>query len=216
MDSNKETYTVLLVEDDASMFRVLEAQLKIGGYKVLKACNGQEGLEVAREKLPDLVLSDIMMPVMDGFDLCRNLKLNPKTWHIPVILLSAKADRTSIIHSYSVGAVRHLTKPMKKEELFRAIDQRLKYADKARQLLARKARELEGELGRIGIFKIIDLFSIGGWSGYIELHSHAGQKGTIYMEDGLIDKCCLNGQFSPYNLFVLLSWEKGTFRAHRR
>jgi CheY-like chemotaxis protein len=211
-----EEYTVLLVEDDPSMSRVLETQLKLSGYKVLKACNGQEGLEVARDKLPDLVLSDIMMPIMDGYDLCRNLKRHPDTWHIPVILLSAKADRSSIIHSYSVGAVRHLTKPMKREELFRAIDQRLKYAEKARQLLARKANELEGELGRIGIFKIIDLFSIGCWSGYIELHSDTGHKGTIYMEDGVIDKCWLDGQFSPYNLFVLLSWEKGMFKAHRR
>ncbi|MDO9069865.1 MAG: response regulator [Deltaproteobacteria bacterium] len=210
-----EEYTVLVVEDDPSMARVLEAQLKIGGYRILKAFNGDDGLKMALEYLPDLILSDIMMPIMDGYDLCRNLKHNPKTWHIPVILLSAKSDRTSVIHSYSVGAVRHLTKPMKKEELFKAIDQRLKYADKARQLLARKASELEGELGRIGIFKIIDLFSLGGWSGYIELRSETGQKGTLYMEDGVIDKCSLEGQFSPYNLFLLLSWEKGTFKAHR-
>ena len=211
-----EEYTVLVVEDDASMARVLEAQLKIGGYRVLKASNGEEGLKVALEKLPDLVLSDIMMPIMDGYDLCRNLKRNPKTWHIPVILLSAKHDRISVIHSYSVGAVRHLTKPMKREELYKAIDQRLKYAAKTRQLLARKASDMEGELSRIGTFKIIDLFSIGGWSGYIELISEAGQRGTLYMEDGVIDKCSLEGQFSPYNLFLLLSWEKGSFKAHRR
>jgi len=56
----------------------------------------------------------------------------------------------------------------------------------------------------------------GGWSGYIELRSEAGQKGTLYLENGVIDKCSLEGQFSPYNLFLLLSWEKGTFKAHRR
>jgi CheY-like chemotaxis protein len=211
-----EEYTILVVEDDASMARVLEAQLKIGGYRILKAFNGDDGYKMAVEYMPDLVLSDIMMPIMDGYDLCRNLKRNSKTWHIPVILLSAKHDRASIIHSYSVGAVRHLTKPMKREELYKAIDQRLKYAEKARQLLARKASDLEGELGRIGILKIIDLFSLGVWSGYIELRSETGQKGTLYMENGVIDKCSLEGQFSPYNLFLLLSWEKGTFKAHRR
>ncbi|MDI6741020.1 MAG: response regulator [Candidatus Edwardsbacteria bacterium] len=210
-----ETYTVLVVEDDASMARVLEVQLKTSGYHVIQAANGEEGLKLALERPPDLILSDIMMPVMDGYELCRNVKRNPKLWHIPVILLSAKADRASVIHGYAVGAAKYLLKPMRKEELFKAIDLRLKYAAKARQTLARKARDLEGNLARIGIFKILDLFSIGGWSGYIELINEVGKRGCVYVEQGAIDKCSLEGQFSPYSIFLLLSWEEGAFKAHR-
>ena len=210
-----EQYTVLVVEDDTSMARVLEVQLRTGGYKVLHAADGEEGLKVALEHAPDLILSDIMMPLMDGYELCRNVKRNPKLWQIPVILLSAKADRASVIHGYAVGAAKYLIKPMKREELYKAIDLRLKYAAKARQTLERKARDMEGDLARIDIFKILDLFSIGGWSGYIELTNEVGKRGCVYLEHGAIDKCSLEGQFSPYSIFLLLSWEEGTFKAHR-
>lgn len=210
-----ETYTVLIVEDDASMARVLEVQLKTGGYQVLTAVNGEEGLKLAQGRTPELILSDIMMPIMDGYELCRSVKRDPKLWRIPVILLSAKADRASVIHGYAVGAAKYLVKPMKREELFKAIDLRLKYATKARQMLERKARDMDGELSRIDIFKILDLFSIGGWSGYIELTNEAGKRGCVYVEHGAIDKCSLEGQFSPYSIFLLLSWEEGLFKAHR-
>ncbi|HTY08764.1 MAG TPA: response regulator [Candidatus Edwardsbacteria bacterium] len=210
-----EQYTVLVVEDDTSMARVLEVQLKTGGYRVLLAVNGEEGLKIAKETPPALILSDIMMPLMDGYELCRNVKRDPKLWQIPVILLSAKADKASVIHGFAVGAAKYLIKPMRKEELFKAIDLRLKFAAKARQMLERKARDIEGDLGRISIFKTLDMFSIGGWSGYIELVNEVGKRGCIYIEHGAIDKCSLEGQFSPYSIFLLLSWEEGTFKAHR-
>ncbi len=210
-----EQYTVLVVEDDNSMARILEVQLKTGGYNVALAVNGEEGLKIALANPPDLILSDIMMPLMDGYELCRNVKRNPKLWQIPVILLSAKADKASVIHGFAVGAAKYLIKPMKREELYKAIDLRLKYAAKARQTLERKARDMEGDLARIEIFKILDLFSIGGWSGYIELVNEVGKQGCIYLEHGAIDKCSLEGQFSPYSIFLLLSWEEGTFKAHR-
>jgi len=210
-----EQYTILVVEDDHSMARVLEVQLKSCGYKVLQAVNGEEGLKVALEQPPDLILSDIMMPLMDGYELCRNVKRNPKLWSIPVILLSAKADKASVIHGFAVGAAKYLIKPMKREELFKAIDLRLKFAAKARQMLERRARDIEGDLARISIFKTLDMFSIGGWSGYIELTNEVGKRGCIYIEGGAIDKCSLEGQFSPYSIFLLLSWEEGSFKAHR-
>lgn len=210
-----DTYDVLIVEDDASMARVLEVQLKTGGYSVRIAVNGEEGLALARQQVPDLILSDIMMPLMDGYELCRNVKRDPKLWHIPVILLSAKADKASVIHGFAVGAAKYLVKPMKREELYKAIDLRLKFASKARQTLERKARDMEGDLARIDIFKTLDLFSIGGWSGYIELTNEVGKRGCIYLDHGAIDKCSLEGQFSPYSIFLLLSWEDGSFKAHR-
>ena len=213
--TDKETYTVLVVEDEANMARLIEFQLKSNGYDVIRATDGQEALAVAWQTKPDLILSDIMMPLMDGYELCRNIKKHPELWHTPVVLLSAKADLASMIHGYAVGAAKYLVKPMKKEELFKAVDLRLKYADKARQMLERKAKDFEGLLERINIFQILDMFSIGNWSGYVELMNGMSQKGSIYLKDGTIEKCSLEGQFSPYSIFLLLSWEEGTFKAHR-
>ena len=215
MENNRDTYTVLVVEDEANMARLIEFQLKAQGYQVLKASNGQEALAMAWQTKPDLVLSDIMMPLMDGYELCRHMKKHPDLWHIPVILLSAKADLASMIHGYAVGAAKYLIKPMKKEELFKAVDLRLKYAAKARQMLERKAKDFEGDLARISIFKILDMFFIGGWSGHVELEHPSGQKGSIYIKEGGIERCSLEGQFSPYSIFLLLSWAEGKFWAHR-
>lgn len=210
-----ETYTVLVVEDEANMARLIEFQLRAQGYNVIKATNGQEALALAWQTKPDLVLSDIMMPLMDGYELCRNLKKHPELWHIPVILLSAKADLASMIHGYAVGAAKYLVKPMKKEELFKAVDLRLKFAAKAKQMLERKARDFEGDLATISIFKVLDMFFIGGWSGHIDLENINGQRGCIYIKEGAIERCSLEGQFSPYSIFLLLSWEEGRFLAHR-
>ncbi len=210
-----EKYTILVVEDDANMARLLEFQLRNAGYQVIQARDGQDGLQVAREKPVDLILSDIMMPLMDGYELCRAVKRSADLRHIPVILVSAKADKASIIHGYAVGACRYLTKPLKREELYQGIDLRLKYAQKAKAMLARKAREWSGDLSRISVFKVLEMFSIGGWSGRIELTNSEGQNGCLHIEQGSIEHCSLEGQINLFNVFVVLSWERGSFKAFR-
>jgi len=210
-----ENYTVLVVEDEANMARLLEFQLRSAGYQVIQARDGQDGLQVAKEKHVDLILTDIMMPLMDGYELCRAIKKSPELWHIPVIMLSAKIDRASIIHGYAVGAARYLTKPLKRMELYKGIDLRLKYADKARSMLARKAREWSGEISVISIFKLLELFSVGGWTGRIEITTDTGQHGCLHINQGAIEHCSLEGQINLFNIFVVLSWEKGAFQAIR-
>jgi DNA-binding response OmpR family regulator len=210
-----ETYTVLVVEDDANMARLLEFQLRSAGYQVIQARDGQDGLQVAKEKQVDLILTDIMMPIMDGYELCRAVKKSPELMHIPVIMLSAKVDRASIIHGYAVGAARYLTKPLKRMELYKGIDLRLKYSEKAKTMLARKAKEWTGDLGVVNIFKLLELFSIGGWTGRIEITSDSGQHGCLHIAEGAIEHCSLEGQINLFNIFVVLSWEKGTFDAIR-
>ncbi len=210
-----EKYTILVVEDEANMARLLEFQLRSAGYQVIQARDGQDGLQVAKEKQVDLILTDIMMPMMDGYELCRAVKKIPELWHIPVIMLSAKSDRASIIHGYAVGAARYLTKPLKREELYKGIDLRLKYASKARAMLARKAKEWAGQLSVINVFNVLELFSIGGWTGRIDITNSQGQQGCLHITDGAIGTCSLEGQISNFNIFLVLSWEQGNFTAIR-
>jgi len=210
-----EKYTILVVEDEANMARLLEFQLRSAGYQVIQARDGQDGLQVAKEKQVDLILTDIMMPMMDGYELCRAVKKIPELWHIPVIMLSAKSDRASIIHGYAVGAARYLTKPLKREELYKGIDLRLKYASKARAMLARKAKEWTGQLSVINVFNVLELFSIGGWTGRIDITNSQGQQGCLHITDGAIGTCSLEGQISNFNIFLVLSWEQGDFTAIR-
>ncbi len=107
---------VLIVEDNPDVRLYIRDQL-IGNYVVMEAGNGKQGLEMAIETTPDLVISDIMMPEMDGREFCRLVKSNEKTSHIPVILLTAKADQSDKLEGLSLGADDYLIKPFDTREL---------------------------------------------------------------------------------------------------
>ncbi len=110
LDEQDEAPLLLVVEDDADLLMVTVAELE-DHYQVIQAVNGQDGLEKAMEYIPDLVVTDLMMPVLDGVSLCRELKSNQATSHIPVIMLTAKTAVESQIEGLEVGADDYITKP---------------------------------------------------------------------------------------------------------
>lgn len=102
--------TLLLVEDNIEVLGYLEKQFE-NDYKILKAHNGKEAIKLMALKIPDLIVSDIMMPEMDGIELCRHIKQNAQLSHIPIILLTAKAIPSQITEGYSAGADDYIIKP---------------------------------------------------------------------------------------------------------
>jgi len=108
--------TILIVDDIETNIDVLNEILSYR-YDIMVALNGKSALELANEKLPDLILLDIMMPEMDGYEVCKKLKSNPKTSHIPVIFTTARTDEDSIERAYDVGGVDYVYKPYKAKEL---------------------------------------------------------------------------------------------------
>jgi len=125
--------TLLVVEDNVDIGNYI-AELLSDEYTILQAYNGKEGLEMALEKLPDLIISDVMMPIMDGIELTHNLKTNVDTSHIPVILLTARASFMNKMEGFETGADDYVTKPFN-ESLLRA---RIKNILKNRSLLHEK------------------------------------------------------------------------------
>ena len=113
--------TLLLVDDNADMLELLVQTLS-DKYQCYCAENGEQGLALANEHLPDLMISDVMMPVVSGFELLRRLKQNPLTNHIPVILLTAKGDVQSRMTGWEEQADEYLAKPFNAEELRLRID----------------------------------------------------------------------------------------------
>ncbi len=116
MEENKKQ-KLLIVDDEEMNIRLFSAMLKNQGYAFETARNGVEGLEKAKKLLPDLILLDIMMPMMDGYEVCKKLKEAPDTQHIPIVLVTALSDRDSRIKGLEAGANDFLTKPVDFAEL---------------------------------------------------------------------------------------------------
>jgi len=103
---------ILLIEDDPDIQKMVRLSLKFqGGHQVSVASDGREGLEKAIAEHPDLILLDVMMPEMDGYETCRRLKAEPATREIPVVFLSARAQQSEIEKGRELGAVGYLVKP---------------------------------------------------------------------------------------------------------
>lgn len=135
--SDDEKVRILLVEDNLELADFIADSLP-GSYEVSRAVNGAEGLKIALEQIPDLVISDVMMPVMDGFTFCRNIKQHEQTSHIPVIMLTAKASLDSRIEGLSHGADDYLSKPFHVRELNLRVHNQLEQQRRLRRQMQKR------------------------------------------------------------------------------
>src|SRR4030067_1254034 len=109
--------SILIIEDEKDIVDLIAYHLKQSGFSVLTALDGPWGLERAKEKRPSLVILDLMLPGMDGKDVCRALKSNPLTQSIPVLMLTAKSEEMDRVIGFELGADDYVTKPFSPREL---------------------------------------------------------------------------------------------------
>lgn len=127
---------ILAVDDNEINLELISDIADSGGYAVITALNGVTALELAEAELPDLVLLDVSMPGMSGYEVCARLKANPKLSHIPVIMLTAMAEVNNRVQGLEAGADDYLTKPFSARELIARIDARLRTKSESDQLRA--------------------------------------------------------------------------------
>jgi DNA-binding NtrC family response regulator len=121
---------ILVVEDDDGFRNLLRVQLSLAGYSLELAANGAEGANALRDNPPDLILSDVHMPLVTGLELLSLAKADAKTASIPVILISGKSDADTVTMAMKLGAADFLTKPVSKEKLLQSIRACLEGPDK--------------------------------------------------------------------------------------
>jgi len=112
---------VLAVEDDRDILELIAHSLECEGYEVTGASTGERGVEAAGSEKPDLILLDLMLPGIDGLEVCRRLKADPDTAHIPIIMVTAKGEETDIVTGLEHGADDYVTKPFSPKVLIARI-----------------------------------------------------------------------------------------------
>jgi two-component system alkaline phosphatase synthesis response regulator PhoP len=121
MDTKSPAKSILVIDDEPSIGRVVQFKLQQEGFKVRVATDGLEGLAYMKEEKPDLILLDLMMPGMDGFEVCRRLRASPETVTTPVIILSARGQEMDRIRGIELGVLDFFTKPFSPKKLLERV-----------------------------------------------------------------------------------------------
>jgi len=129
MGENMKRETIVAIEDEPDLLEVVRYNLAREGYEVLSAEDGLEGLDVIEKSHPDLVLLDLMLPGMDGVEICRRVKFDPETRSIPVIIVSAKGEESDVVLGLEMGADDYVAKPFSPRELVARVKAVLRRGD---------------------------------------------------------------------------------------
>lgn len=180
---------ILVVEDDQDILDLLAYNLENTGYRVISAADGLNGLNMAREQLPDLIILDLMLPVLDGLEVCRSLKRAEATRAIPVLMLTAKGEEIDRVVGFEIGAEDYVIKPFSVRELLLRI--------KAILRRARGGQAEEKRLIEVGELRI-DLAGHQSWVGeerlaltateFKLLRELAENRGRVLTRERLLDR----------------------------
>ncbi len=211
MKDLKRENIILIVDDNKLNLQVLGGSLREVGYRIAVLKEGKFVVKTAKKLKPDLILLDIMMPEMDGYEVCEKLKADLDTKEIPVIFLTAKTDIKDIVKGFSIGAVDYITKPFKKEELLARVQNHIDL-ENAKGLIKNQAKELSQlNKSKDVLFSIIahDLRTpLGGFKSMLEL-----LKDDVFLFDSKeykdVIKLLINAADDVYSLLEnLLFWSK--------
>ncbi|MBI3312851.1 MAG: response regulator [Candidatus Omnitrophica bacterium] len=124
--SQKTAKKILVVDDEPLILRVVSSRLKVNGYNVITASDGQEAFDKARSENPDLIVLDVMLPKMDGYKVCRLLKQEDKYRHIPIMMFSARVQTEDQEKGLEAGANAYMTKPFDPVKFLAKLEELLK------------------------------------------------------------------------------------------
>lgn len=172
--------TILIIEDEAGLLEEMILMLRFEGYHVLGAANGLDGVELARDHQPDMIISDVMMPQLDGYGVLTALQQEEITRHIPFVFLTAKSDYEQLRRGMELGADDYITKPFTRDELVSAVRMRLKHHDMVAQTYRRKLDDLRESLTLTLPHELrTPLTSLVGYAEFLMLDSAVMDPGQI-------------------------------------
>lgn len=175
---------ILIVDDNPSVLKLLNINLSKAGYEIVEAENGEQAFDVANKTLPDLIISDIMMPQMDGLELCWMIRENSKVPLVPFIFLTSFDDQETEIKGFRAGADKYLNKPIERKDLLEKVAELL---NRNKKVNAVQEEEMDkkgfaGDLVDLSIVELVQMLNLNKKSGTLHIEDSSG--GKIYLKDG--------------------------------
>jgi DNA-binding response OmpR family regulator len=207
---------VLVADDDAWILRMVATVLEKRGYSVETAVDGEDALARALARTPDLLITDVMMPKVDGWSLVRQLRSHPELAMLPVIFLTALSSEDDRIRGFRLGADDYVTKPFRFEELDLRVAKTLRRTAQTVQ----ETRDtingsgLRGDLAQVGLSSLMVLIEMERKTGLLQLRSPEGQTAQILVREGKVVHARLEDADEPVDadcVYYLLRWSQGEF-----
>jgi CheY-like chemotaxis protein len=202
---------ILIADDDEKVLALLSSSLQKSGYITSQAIDGATALELAKKERPDLILADITMPKMDGFDLCKQIREDPSTANIPFIFLTAKGELNDRVTGLNLGADDYISKPFHISEVtarIKTILQRVAVMSQAP--VEDTETDLKGDLEQWNLGEVLQTLGMAQKNGVLRI-SNGTKLGKIYFEGGSIFQASLDKYKSEEAVYRIISWEEGYF-----
>ena len=200
---------ILVVDDEAHLRRVVSLYLRARNYEVETAENGMEAIQKVSADRPDLIIADIGMPGLDGYELCSRLRRDPATRTIPFIFLTARDQDTDRTKARKIGSDDYLTKPCPLDQLAEHVEAMMDRIEQAKKIPLDRIG-LSGQLDQVNVLDLIQMLELDQKSGALVL-SHGERTGTLYFKDGTIIDADIRSPKREEPLFVLLGWKAGRY-----
>ncbi len=202
---------VIIIDDDSVTLSFLDRILQKRGFHTWQAQNGKAALDKIRSIQPDLIISDIIMPVLDGFELFTALRESPATANIPFIFLSVKADPLDQLKGLRLGADEYLVKPCKSVDILEAVDRILEKS--ARNKGGKNNGDIQGNLAQIGLIEVIQMIEFNEKTGELFLLSPSHNvTGAVYIKEGEVVNAVSGNLEGEEAFYELASQTDGFFK----
>jgi CheY-like chemotaxis protein len=202
---------ILIVDDNPSVLKLLNISLSKAGYNIVEADNGETAFDVANKEHPDLIISDIMMPQMDGIELCWMIRENSEIPLVPFIFLTSFDDSEMEIRGFRAGADEYLSKPIDRKELLERVEELLERTGKLKTIEdttdAKKA--FSGDLNDLSIVELVQMLNLNKKSGILRIDGEIN--GEIYLKEGQLFGAKTSSNTGEEAIYELVTLTKGNF-----
>ncbi|MCP4402940.1 MAG: response regulator [bacterium] len=211
------SYRILIVEDEPGMIELLTVALEDEGYEISIASNGEQGLYKVTHEDPDLIISDVMMPDMNGYDFCQQLRSTPKTAAIPFIFLTAKKDVSDRVRGLNLGADDYISKPFHVVEVVARIKTLMMRVKRTRPPQSQQTSmpdteaAFAGDLEKMSIGEVMQTIALTRKIGRLVV-VNGSRRGEIYFHEGIVTYADIDRKKGEEGVYRLLSWANGQFK----